>query len=92
MEQLTISSINVDEMAEYMAGIVNNAIGNVEEISKTNPTVGFNLGRDSMNKLVLVASVTFEEDGTLSPMEYAERLIAADLIKTLVSNKLRPTK
>lgn len=89
-QSVTVSAINVEDMAGYIADLIHESIVKVEEIQRTNPKVDFNLGRDSGNKLVLLASVSFpDDDHTLSPMEYTERLIAAEMIKTLVSNKMK---
>lgn len=89
MEQLTISSINVEDMADHMATVVNEAIKDIEEIQRTNPVVEFNLGRGKDNKLILVATVNFPDDNTISPMQYAERLVSAELIKMVVSKKMK---
>lgn len=89
MEQLAISSINVEDMAGIMTNLIDESIQDIDEIRRTNPIVNFNLGRDKSDKLILVASVTFPEDEAISPMDYAERLIAVGLIKTLVSKKMK---
>lgn len=89
MEEETLSTVSIDEIANSMAQSVNIAIQDVEEITRTNPKVTFDLGRDKSNKLILVATVSFPDEGTISPMEYTERLVASDLIKTLVANQMR---
>lgn len=88
--ELSVSTVSVEGMADYIASDVNDVISRIDEISKTNPNVDFRLGRVDENRLVLTASVSFPHDGhTISPMDYTERLIAADLVKVLVSGHMR---
>lgn len=87
--QVTVSSVSVEGIVERMAETINDSISRIEEIKRTNPKVDFELSRDKNNRLALLAHVTFPEDSTtISPMEYTERLVAADMVKALVAHKM----
>lgn len=81
---------NVDNMVQGITETVMNSIERIKEIDKTKPSVDFHLGRDNNDKLVLLSSVSFPNDAiSLSPMEYAERLIALEIIKVVVKKKMK---
>lgn len=87
--QVTVSSLNVEDIVEHMARTINDSISKIEEIQRTNPKVEFELSRDKNNHLVLLAHVTFPQDSTtISPMEYTERIVAADMVKALVAKQM----
>lgn len=88
--EVSVSTVSVEDMADYIAADINETISRIEEIRHTNPNVEFHLGRNGEGRLVLMASVSFPKDGhTISPMEYTERLVAADLVRSLVSGHMR---
>ncbi len=89
---VTVSSFNVEEMTAYMQENISETVLQIDEISKTNPMINISLGRDKNDKLILVASVQFSEKETLTPMEYMERLVVAEMIKIVVSNKFKSSK
>lgn len=81
--------VNVDNMVKSISNTIESSISRIDEINKTKPKINFHLGRDSNEKLVLLSSVSFPNElSTISPMEYTEKLIAMEMIKVVVRNKM----
>lgn len=91
-QEVTVSSFNVEEMTAYMQENISETVFQIDEIAKTNPNINISLGRDKNDKLILVASVQFSAKETLTPMEYMERLVVAEMIKLVVSNKFKSSR
>jgi hypothetical protein len=77
---------SLDEIAQTMTEKINLVIMDIEEISKTKPTVKLRLVQNKTDGLVIEAEISFANSHHLSPMEFAEQLIATDLIKVVVNN------
>ena len=88
---ISMSTINIDEIVEILKKSVEESIHDIDEITSTNPIIDFNSRVDKDGKLLLVSKVRFDESNgvTISPHQYMERLIAAQMIRTIIAKKLK---
>lgn len=77
---------SLNEIAQTMTDKMNLVIMDIEEIAKTKPNVQLRLVQNESEGLVIEAEVSFPHTSHLSPMEFAEQLIATNLIKVVVNN------
>lgn len=77
---------SLTEIAQTMTDKMNLVIMDIEEIAKTKPNVQLRLVQNKSEGLVIEAEVSFPNSEHLTPMEFAEQLIATDLIKVVVHN------
>lgn len=76
---------SLDEIAQTMTDKINIVISGIEEIVTTQPEVVLRLTQNN-DGVLLVADISFKGHQHVSPMEYAEQLIATELIMVIINN------
>lgn len=76
---------SLDEIAQTMTDKINIVISGIEEIITTQPKVVLRLTQNQ-DGILLVADISFVGQQHVSPMEYAEQLIATELIMVIINN------
>lgn len=76
---------SLDDIAQTMKDKIDLIISGIDEISTTNPKVSLRIDQTD-DGVRLVADISFQNQDHVSPMEYAEQLIATELIKVIINN------
>lgn len=89
VNSVELTPLDVNEVIAYIKKKVMEHISQIPEIQETRPELDFTLATDENGVTTLVVSASFPHDvEDLDPMQYANRLLVADMIKTIVMNKM----